>query len=206
MFDVFYSGPKPNLFAHEQPARDIEHARELSRTRYFWWVNYLTDYTGWDFLWEPVPWESEYTHTWPSQHHAYSGTYLVPTHVTDLQYKFHDHVLPLKPINSHYVQLVENVEFDWTWHPHPMDPPYIYVFGNQWWPATKMPTVEYHVPGATERKYMDHPRAQLLSDPDAPWKILADCDWTIVGILTPAIPLTSMCLVTSGGPLPKCPL
>jgi hypothetical protein len=35
------------------------------------------------------------------------------------------------------------------------------VFGNQWWPAEKMPTVEYHMPGATERKYMPGPVANL---------------------------------------------
>ena len=51
--------------------------------------------------------------------------------------------------------------FDWSWEPDPGSPPYIYVFGNQWWPAEKMATVEYHVPGATERKYMDLP-ARLL--------------------------------------------
>jgi len=78
MFDIFYSGPKPNLFAHEQQADSIEHARELSRTRYFWWTNYLTDYTGHDFLWEPVPWESNQTHVWPSQHQEHGGTALVP--------------------------------------------------------------------------------------------------------------------------------
>jgi len=78
MFDIFYSGSKPNLFAHEQAARDIDHARELSRTRYFWWVNYLTDYTGFDFLWEPVPWESHQRHVWPSQHQDNGGTELVP--------------------------------------------------------------------------------------------------------------------------------
>jgi len=77
MFDIFYSGPKPNLFAHEQAARDIDHARELSRTRYFWWVNYLTDYTGFDFLWEPVPWEKDQRHVWPSQHQQNGGTELV---------------------------------------------------------------------------------------------------------------------------------
>jgi hypothetical protein len=49
MFDVFYSGTKPNLFAHEREALDIDHAKTLSCTRYFWWVNYLTDYTGFDF-------------------------------------------------------------------------------------------------------------------------------------------------------------
>jgi len=80
MFDIFYSGPKPNLFAHEQAADSIEHAKEISRTRYFWWINYLTDYTGFDFLWEPVPWEADQTHVWPSQHQANGGTMLVPKH------------------------------------------------------------------------------------------------------------------------------
>jgi hypothetical protein len=78
MFDIFYLGPKPNLFPHEQAVDSIEQAKELSRTRYCWIVNYLTDYTGFDFLWEPVPWESTQTHIWPSQHQANGGTYLVP--------------------------------------------------------------------------------------------------------------------------------
>jgi hypothetical protein len=38
------------------------------------------------------------------------------------------------------------------------------VFGNQWWSAVKQPTVEYTVPGATERKYMTFPRAELPPD------------------------------------------
>lgn len=177
MFDVFYSGIKPNLFAHEQSARDIQHARELSRTRYFWWINYLTDYTGWDFLWEPVPWESRYTHTWPSQHHEFGGTYLVPKHVDTVEYKFHQRVLPLKSMPGNYKSLVDNIEFDWSWNPHPHDPPFIYVFGNQWWPANKMPSIEYHVPGAVDRKYMDHPQAQLLVQTQAPWHILKNCHW-----------------------------
>ena len=81
MFDIFYSGTKPNLFAHEQSAQNIEHARELSNTRYFWWINYLTDYTGFDFLWEPVPWEADQRHVWPSQHQPNGGTMLVPKQV-----------------------------------------------------------------------------------------------------------------------------
>ena len=78
MFDIFYSGTKPNLFAHEQYADNIEHAKQLSRTRYFWWVNYLSDYSNHDFLWEPAPWESDQIHIWPSQHQENGGTYLVP--------------------------------------------------------------------------------------------------------------------------------
>ena len=66
------------MFAHEQQCDSIEHAQQLSRTRYFWWVNYLTDYTAWDFLWEPPPWQSDQRHIWPSQWQADSGTSLVP--------------------------------------------------------------------------------------------------------------------------------
>jgi len=78
MFDIFYSGTKPNLFPHEQPADSIEQAQQQSRTRYFWWINYLSDYSQFDFLWEPVPWENNRMHVWPSQHQENGGTALVP--------------------------------------------------------------------------------------------------------------------------------
>jgi hypothetical protein len=156
MFDIFYSGPKPNLFAHERAADSIEHARQLSTTRYFWWVTYLADYSDWDFLWEPVPWQANQIHTWPSQWHKYSGTYLVPKEPTD-QLNFHSEIVPNQSLreNWHVLHAIDENSWNWTWAPHPLDPPYIYVFGNQWWPSEIMPTVEYHVPGATDRKYMD---------------------------------------------------
>lgn len=177
MFDVFYIGKKPGLFVHERAADSIEHAQQLSRTRYCWVVNYLSDYTGWDWFWEPVPWEKDFVHTWPSQHHEYSGTYLIPTHVADIEYKFHKNILPNRNANEHLTMLVENAEFDATWHPHPLDPPYNYVFGNQWWPAEVMPTVEYRMPGAVDRKYMDQPRAHLREQHSNHWHTIIDCDW-----------------------------
>jgi hypothetical protein len=188
MFDVFYSGTKPNLFVHEQEARDIEHAKSLSRTRYFWWVNYLTDYTGWDFLWEPVPWESNYTHTWPSQWHEYSGTYLVPKHADNIEYKFHKNVIPNREWRKNYTTLSNAVDFDYSWHPHPKDPPYNYVFGNQWWPANRMPTVTYPMPGATETKYIFTPRAVLLPQHTNNWQILADCEFDYSWVPDPGDP------------------
>jgi hypothetical protein len=178
MFDVFYSGTKPNLFAHEREACSIDEAKSLSRTRYFWWVNYLSDYKNFDFLWEPVPWEANYTHAWPSQWHQYSGTFLVPTHAEKIEYRFHNHILPNRTLPLNFKQLIDReLEFDWTWAPHPLDPPYIYVFGNQWHRAEIMPTIEYHVPGATEQKYINHPQAKLQSKKDQHWKILFDCEW-----------------------------
>ena len=77
--------------------------------------------------------------------------------------------------------VLEQCDWDYSWQPDPGDPPYIYVFGNQWWPAEKWPTVEYHVPGAVERKYMDYPRAALRSV-NTGWRDLTDhgyaFDWT----------------------------
>ena len=186
MFDVFYSGPKPNQFAHEYPADNLEHAQQLSRTRYFWWVSYLADYTGFDFLFEPVPWQSEYTHVWPSQYHDYSGTYLVPK-TGEIKYHFHSKIVPNKDQSDSF-DILSDAEFDYTWAPHPHDPPYIYVFGNQWWPAEKMPTVEYHVPGATDRKYMDQPRATLPVNQNDQWHTLVPCEWDYSWLPDPGDP------------------
>jgi len=73
---------------HEKPAESIEQAQKQSRTRYFWWINYLTDYTDFDFLWEPVPWQAHQCHTWPSQWQKDSGTYLIPqSGYTDINYR-----------------------------------------------------------------------------------------------------------------------
>ena len=235
MFDVFYSGKKPNVFVHERKADSIEHAQQLSTTRYFWWVNYLCDYSGWDWLYEPKPWESHQRHAWPSQHQSDSGTYLVPTtwnsqdthyhlspvvtrlvclenwitpdDVDDNEWDYSWHPDPADPLYVYefatewhdeggpvYVvpgatdrkymthvhakltsrkdnrwHTLKECEWDYSWRPHPKDPPYIYVFGNQWWPAEIMPTVEYTVPGATERKYMNNPIAKLPENPNRPW-------------------------------------
>jgi hypothetical protein len=177
MFDVFYSGKKPGVFAHEKSAESFEHAQSLSRTRYFWWITYLADYSDFDFLWEPVPWQSEFTHAWPSQWHDHSGTYLVPRTGAVDRYHFHAQTIPNKEHSKSYKFLVKDAEFDTSWAPHPHDPPYNYVFGNQWWPGNVMPTVEYHVPGATQTKYIDTPQAQLPEKHANRWHKLVNCVW-----------------------------
>ena len=149
---------------HECAADSIQHAQSLSRTRYFWWVSYLCDYSTFDWDFQPVPWQAEYTHTWPSQHHEYSGTYLVPRS-GEIKYHFHKQVVPVAGDPELYrttiLESEQSIQFDYTWAPHPHDPAYIYVFGNQWHAGNRMPTVEYHVPGATDRKYVDNPKATL---------------------------------------------
>ena len=174
MFDVFYSGTKPNVFPHEQSATDIEHARKLSRTRYFWWVNYLSDYSGINFLWEPVPWQSNQCHAWPSQWQKDSGTYLIPkTGFTDTTY----HITPIitrlnnsEVVNSHWTIPVgmDLDSFDWTWHPDATDPPYQYQFGTQH-QRTGGPV--YTVPGATDTKFVDQIRIRSQSVATAIYEI-----------------------------------
>ena len=175
------------MFVHEREADSVEHAQQLSRTRYFWWITYLADYSNFDFLWEPVPWQREYTHTWPSQHHDYSGTYLVPQS-GEIKYHFHKKIIPNRNIPPEFDTLIDGVKFDYTWAPHPHDPPYIYVFGNQWWPAEKMPTVEYHVPGAIQRKYMNKPRAELPENPNRPWYNVVESDMDYSWVPDPGDP------------------
>jgi hypothetical protein len=98
MFDVFYFDKKPNLFPHERKVDSLEQAQQLSHTRFFWIVNYLSDYDGvnFDFTWEPTPWESHQRHVWASQHQQDGGTHLVPKQgFTDTNY--HREVIFRKP-------------------------------------------------------------------------------------------------------------
>ena len=184
---MFYSGIKPGCFAHERAADSIEHARTLCRTRYFWWITYLADYSSFDFDYQPVPWQSQYTHAWPSQHHDYSGTYLVPK-TGHIEYHFHSTVIPNRSRPEEFETAVSSAAFDYTWAPHPHDPPYIYVFGNQWWSPEKMPTVKYTVPGATEYKYVTRPAAQLPERHDNRWHTVVDCDWDYSWVPDPGDP------------------
>jgi len=162
MFDVFYSGTKPNLFAHECKARDLEHAKELSRTRYFWWINYLTDYTGFDFLYEPVPWEAHQRHAWPSQWQKDAETYLVPKQgYTETNYRKIP-VLTRLPSQDNWTipDTFDPDSFDFSWHPDTTEPGYIYQFGTQ---HQRTGGPEYRAAGATDLKFCDQVRGSVKS-------------------------------------------
>ena len=67
MFDIFYHGHKPNLFAHEQPAETIEQAAAQCKTKYFWYLDGGNTYDKFDFTWQPMPWEAAFQHIFPTQ-------------------------------------------------------------------------------------------------------------------------------------------
>lgn len=158
MFDVFYTGTQPNLFPHERKADSIEQAQQLSRTRYFWWITYLVDLSEFDFLWEPVPWQSHQRHAWPSQWQKDAGVYLVPrAGYTDTNY----HSTPVvnrvhkEPDKWQVPKGIDTSSFDWTWHPDPTDPLYIYQFGTQ---HQRTGGPQYRVKDATDIKFVDQIR------------------------------------------------
>ena len=256
MFDIFYIGKKPNLFSHEQQVESIEQAQALCRTRYFWMVHYLADLSSWDFLWEPVPWQSHQRHAWPDQHQPDAGIYLIPKagfeetnyhtaptihRVSDPEYwnipewidtdsvNFNwspdpmdppyiyefpvewpwdrvggpQYCLPgateIKYVNA-FVAITKRNPTAWhahypadippelqRWRPCPTDPPYDYVFGNQWYSAEVMPTVEYRMPGARGKKYMDM-RVCLPERHTNHWYTIHDCDWDYSWVPDPGDP------------------
>jgi hypothetical protein len=156
MFDVFYSGVKPNQFAHEREADSIEHAQQLSRTRFFWWITYLCDYSEWDWLWEPAPWQATQRHAWRSQWQKDSGTYLIPkSGYTDTNYHNTPSVIRVGTDSANWSIPTGIESFDTTWHPDPTDPPYIYQFGTQ---HQRTGGPQYRVPGAVDLKFVDQMR------------------------------------------------
>ena len=180
MFDVFYSGTKPNLFAHEQAVDTIEQAQQQSRTRFFWFVNYLCDYTGFDFLWEPAPWEANQRHAWPSQWQKDAGTYLVPAQgYAETNYRSNS-ILTRLPDRTCWTtpNTFADDSFDFSWHPDATESPYIYQFGTQ---HQRTDGPKYCMPGATEVKFVNSPRVEKISI-DSHWELPAadveDFDYT----------------------------
>ena len=153
MFDVFYLGEKPGIFAHEQRCDTVQHAHDLCRTRFFWIIDYLVDYRDFDFLWMPAPWEQQFRHAWPSQWHPDSGTYLIPVQgYQDTKYH-RGPVLNRRPASDHWEipEWVDPASVDMSWHPDPRDPPFVYHFASNYQASSG---VIYRTPGAMQEKFI----------------------------------------------------
>ena len=183
--DVFYYGKKPNVHPREKFATSLTDARQQSATEHFWVINEYCDYKDfdWDFDFDFLPdedvWAQDHNNVWPSQHQKDSGTWLCSKNDSQIVIYRND-VEPVKrknEIGNHWVILknIDKDKFDFSWHHDPTDPPYIYVFGNQWYDSTIEPTIEYHVKGATQRKYMMLPLATILPEMDK-YKFYKDKD------------------------------
>ena len=173
--DVFYYGKKPNVHPREQYAENLNDARLKATTRDFWIINEFCDYRNfdWDFDFEFLPdedvWAEDHNNVWPSQHQKDSGTWLCPKNHSDIIIYRND-VNPVIRKNEHNenwveLDLIDHSKFDFSWHPDPTDPPYIYKWGCKYFPAEFKHVLEYHVPGATQEKYMNI-TVELLPETD----------------------------------------
>ena len=63
----------------------------------------------------------------------------------------------------------------YSWHPDETSEPFIYQFGNQYYSAEQMPTLEYRVIGADEVSYVNDLIATLGHD-KTNWEIPKDVD------------------------------
>lgn len=160
MRDVFYYGKKPNVHPKEKLANSLEHARELATTEHFWIVNEYNDYNGfdWDFDFEMLPdsdvWAKNHNNIWPSQHQKDGGTWLCPK-VGGEYIVYRSDVEPIKRKVTHDNWIIpDNVKvsaFDFSWHPDPTSPPYIYQFGTQ---LDRYDGPRYITPNATQISYV----------------------------------------------------
>ena len=126
----------------------------MCRTRYFWWITYLADYSTFDFLWEPVPWQSHQRHAWTSQWQKDSGVYLIPQDWNADDTNYHESPVIIRLPSYKYWNNTE-FDFDYSWHPDATEPSMIYQFGTQW---QKTGGPQYSVPTAVDVKYVSQPR------------------------------------------------
>ena len=156
MFDVFYTGPKPNLFPHEFPADNVSCAALYSKTKFFWYINGNNDYSNFDFDWVPDKWEEHHYHIFPDQWCKNSGTYFINKYCLD------DRILHYHETKTIEAQAtadrwnvpvgVKTDSIDFSWHPDSIITPYIYHFPTKY---QRSSGVTYTAPGATEIKFVD---------------------------------------------------
>lgn len=159
--DVFYYGNPPNAHPKERKVSSFDEARKLATTDHFWIINEFCDYSDfdWDFDFDLLPdedvWAKHHINIWPSQWQKDSGTWLCSVDCEDIVIYRTDvePVIRNKVVSSNWenTDKFDRDSFDFTWHPDPTDPPYIYQFGTQW---AKTHGPRYIVPGAEDIKYI----------------------------------------------------
>lgn len=160
----------------------IEH-NEVQRRHDLWSQGYWEipdnlDTTDFDFNWRPEPYDRPYIHQFGTQHQKTGGPRFVIPQSEGIKYQTHQRATRLADKDSRaWRPLLANSTIDFSWHPDDTEPPFIYVFGNQWYDVDTMPTYQYRVKGATEKKYMHDFKAQLLPDMER-WITPDDIDET----------------------------
>jgi hypothetical protein len=142
------------------------------------WVELdLIDSTKFDFSWHPDPTARPYIYKWPCKFFPAEFKHVLEYRVPGAtQTKYMKTIAELLPESDRWVeyQAIDKDRFDMSWRPNPLDPPFIYVWGNKYVDGTLGPTLEYHVPGATDIKHMPE-LVPVLPEKEL-FEHLEDCD------------------------------
>ena len=156
---------------------------ELERRRKLWeqgvWeIPSNIDTSDFDFNWRPYMYDRPYVHEFGTQWQRTGGPRFVVPEYESVKYCSDQHAIIMQNDSNfkNFKSLVNyELEFDYSWHPDETEPPFIWVFGNQHFDSTEMPTIEYHVYGSTERKFVTDVYAKIIGDHNC-WKILLPID------------------------------
>jgi len=144
-----------------------------------WQVLIPIDPDSFDFSWRPNPHEPPFIYVWGNQWNEAATEPTVEYRMPGAtEYKYMADFTPRVKSNPDNWQVLIPIDpdsFDFSWRPNPHEPPFIYVWGNQWNEAATEPTVEYRMPGATEYKYMADFTPRVKSNPDN-WQVLIPID------------------------------
>ena len=114
---------------------DIQQASERCKTRHYWYIDNGVDCSDFDFNWTPVPWESRFTHVFPSKWQRDGGIRLVNKDYPNGDVKFNkEKQVSRVPIKDKWVldPDTDYIHFDFSWHPDTFTGVYTYVFPSQW--------------------------------------------------------------------------
>jgi len=129
-----------------------------------WTIQDDIDRNSFDFTWHPNYSDPPYIYQFGTQWYDRGGPRYIPHEANQSS--------PVKYINRNILkaQLLPNKDhweipdeididnFDFSWRPHPDDPPYIYQFGTQ---HQKTGGPRYVTPGATDVKYVTNIQSQV---------------------------------------------
>jgi hypothetical protein len=120
----------------------------------------LLCYGGIDRSWHPDPHEPPYIYHFPSQHQSSCGLiYKVPG-ATQVKLCSDFTIITIPNKNNWDIpDGIDDSEFDYSWHPNPLEPAYEYRFGTQW-QRTGGPVY----PGHAGIKYIYSQRVTKLAD------------------------------------------